>query len=241
MGEAADTPFDYRFAARYRLTDNLTAHASYGRSFVLNSGTGRDGAGFAPEKGQGSEIGLAGAWDGLDLAATVFDIEKSNILTTDPVDSNYLAPVGKLTTRGIELDGSLKIDDAWQVVANYSWTDAKADDSRFASDAVLNVPEHSGSLFVIGRFPTAHGTDWSVMAGAAYVGDRAGALTADPVRLPAYWKAKAALDYGLTRQVTARVEVDNLFDERYAASSYSALWIFPGAPRSVRASLRIAL
>uniref|UniRef100_UPI0028A0392F TonB-dependent receptor n=2 Tax=Brevundimonas TaxID=41275 RepID=UPI0028A0392F len=241
VGEAADTPFDYRFAARYRLTDNVTAHASYGRSFVLNSGTGRDGAGFAPEKGQGSEIGLAGAWDGLDLAATVFDIEKSNILTTDPVDSNYLAPVGKLTTRGIELDGSLKIDDAWQVVANYSWTDAKADDSRFASDAVLNVPEHSGSLFVIGRFPTAHGTDWSVMAGAAYVGDRAGALTADPVRLPAYWKAKAALDYGLTRQVTARVEVDNLFDERYAASSYSALWIFPGAPRSVRASLRIAL
>ena len=120
VGEAADTPFDYRFAARYRLTDNLTAHASYGRSFVLNSGTGRDGAGFAPEKGQGSEIGLAGAWDGLDLAATVFDIEKSNILTTDPVDSNYLAPVGKLTTRGIELDGSLKIDDAWQVVANYS-------------------------------------------------------------------------------------------------------------------------
>ena len=49
------------------------------------------------------------------------------------------------------------------------------------------------------------------------------------------------MDYGLTPQVTARVEVDNLFDERYAASSYSALWIFPGAPRSVRASLRIAL
>ncbi len=241
VGEAADTPFDYRFAARYRLTDNLTAHASYGRSFVLNSGTGRDGAGFAPEKGQGSEIGLAGAWDGLDLAATVFDIEKSDILTTDPVDSNYLAPVGKLTTRGIELDGSLKIDDAWQVVANYSWTDAKADDSRFASDAVLNVPEHSGSLFVIGRFATPHGTDWSFMAGASYVGERAGGLALGAPELPAYWKAKAALDYGLTRQVTARVEVDNLFDERYAASSYSALWIFPGAPRSVRASLRVAL
>ena len=241
VGEASDTPLKYRFAARYRLTDNLTAHASYGQSFVLNSGTGRDGLGFAPEDGKGYEIGLAGAWDGLDLAATVFDIEKSNILTTDPVDPNYLAPVGKLTTRGIELDGSLRIDDAWQVVANYGWTDATADDSAFATDAVLNVPEHSGSLFAIGRFATAHGTTWSVMAGAAYVGDRAGALTLNPVRLPAYWKAKAALDYGLTPQVTARIEVDNLFDERYAASSYSALWIFPGAPRSVRASLRIAL
>ncbi|WP_299174360.1 TonB-dependent siderophore receptor [uncultured Brevundimonas sp.] len=241
VGENEDSPVDYRLAARYRLTDALTAHASYGQSFVLNSGTGRTGAGFAPEEGKGYEVGLSGAWDGLDLAATVFDIEKTNILTSDPVDPNYLAPVGKLTTRGIELDGSLRIDDAWQVVANYAWTDAKADDDAFASEDVLNVPEHSGSLFVIGRFPTAHGTDWSMTAGAAYVGDRAGTLAADGVRLPAYWKAKAAVEYGLTSQVTARVEVDNLFDERYAASSYSALWIFPGAPRSVRASLRVAL
>ncbi|WP_295210141.1 TonB-dependent siderophore receptor [uncultured Brevundimonas sp.] len=241
VGEASDTPLKYRLAARYRLTDNLTAHASYGQSFVLNSGTGRDGSGFAPEDGKGYEIGLAGAWDGLDLAATIFDIEKSNILTTDPVDPNFLAPVGKLTTRGIELDGALKIHDAWQVVANYGWTDARADDRAFATDAVLNVPEHSGSLFVIGRFPTTHGTTWSFMTGAAYVGDRAGGLALGAPELPAYWKAKAALDYGLTSQVTARIEVDNLFDARYAASSYSALWIYPGAPRSVRASLRIAL
>ena len=67
-----------------RLTDGLTAHASYGRSFVLNSGTGRTGSGFAPEEGKGYEIGLSGAWQGIDLAATLFDIEKANILTTDP-------------------------------------------------------------------------------------------------------------------------------------------------------------
>ncbi|WAC61443.1 TonB-dependent siderophore receptor [Brevundimonas sp. SL130] len=241
VGENKDSPIDYRFAARYRLTDALTAHASYGESFVLNSGTGRTGAGFAPEEGKGYEIGLSGAWDGIDVAATVFDIEKANILTSDPVDSNYLAPVGKLTSRGIELDGSVRVGEAWQVVANYAWTDAKADDAAFATDNVLNVPEHSGSLFVVGRFATGHGTDWSMTAGAAYMGDRAATLTTDGVRLPAYWKAKAAVEYGITPQVTARVEVDNLFDERYAASSYSALWIFPGAPRSIRASLRLAL
>ncbi len=241
VGETKDSPLDYRFAARYRLTDGLTAHASYGRSFVLNSGTGRTGSGFAPEEGKGYEIGLSGAWQGIDLAATLFDIEKANILTTDPVDPNYLAPVGKLTSRGIELDGSVRLGEAWQVVANYGWTDAKADDDAFPTDRVLNVPEHSGSLFVVGRFPTPHGTDWSMTAGAAYVGDRAGGLALGAPELPAYWKAKAAVDYGLTPQVTARIEVDNLFDERYAASSYSALWIFPGAPRSVRASLRIAL
>jgi iron complex outermembrane receptor protein len=38
-----------------------------------------------------------------------------------------------------------------------------------------------------------------------------------------------------------RLEADNLFDARYAASSYSRLWVFPGAPRTVRASLRIGI
>ena len=240
VGANADQPIDYRLAARYRLTDAVTAHASYGQSFVLNSGTGHNGAGFAPEAGKGYEVGLSGAWDGINVAATGFDIEKTNILTNDPTDPGFLAPVGKLTTRGIELDGSVRLSD-WQVVANYAWTDAKADDSAFATDSVLNVPEHSGSLFVVGRFDTPHGTDWSVAAGATYVGERAGAIDTSGLRLPDFWKAKASVEYGLTRQVTARVEVDNLFDERYAASSYSPLWIFPGAPRSIRASLRLAL
>lgn len=241
VGENTDAPIDYRIAARYRLTDAITAHASYGRSFVLNSGTGRDGSGFAPEEGQGYEIGLSGAWEGLDLAATVFDIEKNNILTNDPVDPNYLAPVGRLTTRGVELDGSLRIGETWQVVANYAWTDAKTDDAAFASEDVLNVPEHSGSLFIIGRFSTSHGTEWSLTAGAAYAGDRAAAIDGSGVRLPAYWKAKAAIEYGLTDRISTRLEIDNLFDERYAQSSYSPLWIFPGAPRSLKASIRLAL
>lgn len=241
IGENADQPFDYRLAARYRLTDAITAHASYGRSFVLNSGTGRNGSGFAPEEGDGYEVGLSGAWDGVDVAATVFDIEKTNILTNDPVDPNYLAPVGRLTTRGVELDGSIRIGEAWQVIANYAWTDAETHDASFATKAVLDVPEHSGSLFAVGRFPMSHGTEWSLTAGAAYVGERAGAIDASGLRLPDYWKAKAAVDYGLTPEITARIEVDNLFDERYAASSYSPLWIFPGAPRRITASLRVTL
>ena len=127
------------------------------------------------------------------------------------------------------------------LVIKGAWTDARADDAAFATSDVLNVPEHSGSLYVIGRFITPDGADWSLTAGASYAGDRAATLDGSGVRLPAYWKAKAALEYGLTPQITARIEVDNLFDERYAQSSYSPLWIFPGAPRSVRASIRFAL
>ena len=247
IGTTEDDPVNYHLGARYQLTDAIAIHTGFGRSFVLNSGTGRDGQGFAPETGEGWELGLSGAWDTLDLAATLFDIEKTNILTTEPdnpawADSgNFLAPVGQLTARGIELDGSLRIGEAWQVIGNYAWTDAKAADAKFAGTTVLNVPEHAGSLFVVGEFTLPDGREWSVTAGAAYTGERAGSLSVGGVRLPEYWKLKAAADYDVTRHLTARVEVDNLLDEDYAASSYSALWISRGAPRSVRVSLAVKL
>ncbi|MDQ8027620.1 MAG: TonB-dependent receptor [Brevundimonas sp.] len=246
VGVTEDDPLNYHVGARYQLTDAVAVHTGFGRSFVLNSGTGRDGQGFAPETGEGWELGVSGAWEHLDLAATLFDIDKTNILTTEPDlgqpdAGNFLAPVGQLTARGIELDGSLRIGDAWQVIGNYAWTDAKAADAKFAGTSVLNVPEHAGALFVVGRFTRPDGYDWSVTAGAAYVGERAGSLSVGGVRLPEYWKVKAAADYDLTDHLSARIEIDNLLDEDYAASSYSALWISRGAPRTVRASLTVRL
>lgn len=240
-GRTTGQPLDYRLAGRYRLTDAWALHASWGQSFVLNSGTGRDGTGFAPETAKGYEVGVSGTWAGVDIGLTAFDIEKRGILTSDPTDPNFLAPVGRLTSKGVEFDGAMKLGQGWQLVANYARTKARADDSAFASPDVLNVPKHSGGLFVLGRFPTGRGTDWSMTAGAAYQGDRTAGLDGSGVQLPAYWKAKAAVDYGLTPALTVRAEVDNLFDERYAASSYSPVWIFPGAPRTFKVSLRLKL
>ncbi|MBM3929442.1 MAG: TonB-dependent receptor, partial [Sphingomonadales bacterium] len=127
----------------------------------------------------------------------------------------------------------------WQIVANYAWTRARTDDATFATDRALNVPEHSGTLFVVGRFLDAEGRGASISGGASYVGDRAGAIDGSGLVLPAYVKAKAAIDYAISRRVAFRVEADNLFDARFAQSSYSPVWIYPGAPRTVRLSLRL--
>jgi iron complex outermembrane receptor protein len=74
-------------------------------------------------------------------------------------------------------------------------------------------------------------------AGGTYVGPRAAALEGGNLRLSGYVKVKASAAYPLTERLTARIEVDNLLDQTYAQSSYSALWIYPGAPRSVLGSL----
>ncbi|MCU6454109.1 TonB-dependent siderophore receptor [Sphingomonas sp. A2-49] len=237
-GRNAGAPADVRMGATYRATDAIAVHANWGETFALNTGTDRNGAGFGPETGHGHEVGIAVRSSGIDVAATWFAIGKRNILTTDPVDPNYLAPVGSLVSRGIELDASARLDGRWQIVANYARIHARADDAAFPTAAVLNVPKHAGTALLVHRIPTRHG-DWQVSGGVAHVGDRAGSLTARPVLLPAYTKVKAALEAPLANGLRFRLEADNLFDRRYAASSYSALWIYPGAPRLVRASIRL--
>lgn len=234
-------PVKFRVGARYRVTDGIALHANWGESFLLNSGTGRTGDPFGPESAKGYELGIAGHWRGLDVAATVFDIEKRGILTNDPVDPNFNAPVGSLTSRGIELDLSATLVRHWQVVANYAYIDARADDATFATPDVLNVAKHSGTLLVVGRYRTGWGTQWSISGGATHVGNRAAAIDTSGLRLPAYTKAKLAGEIGVTPALTLRLEADNLFDVHYAMSSYSPVWIFPGAPRTVRVSARMAL
>ncbi|WP_277984009.1 TonB-dependent siderophore receptor [Sphingomonas faeni] len=239
-GRSIDEPVHVRFGGRYAIDERFAVHANWGESFLLNSGTGRDGQGFAPERGKGYELGITAAFPGLDIAVTGFDIAKRDILTNDPVDPNFLAPVGSLTSRGIEFDASLRIAARWQLVANYAWTHARTDDRSFATDRVLNVPEHAATLFVLGRFLDPGGRGASISAGASYVGARAGAIDTSGLVLPRYLKAKAAVDYAFSPTLAARLEADNLFDARYAQSSYSPVWVFPGAPRTVRMSVRLS-
>ena len=240
VGRIVEQPVKFRAGARYAVDDHVSVHANWGESFLLNSGTGRTGEGFQPEEARGYEVGIAGRWAGLDVGMTWFNISKSNILTTDPVDPGFNAPVGQLNSRGIEADASLRLGNRWQVIANYSWVDARNDDKSFATPAVLGVPEHSGTVLVVHRLPFA-GREWQLSGGVAYVGDRAGSLDAQPLVLPEYVKAKAAIEASVTDSLRFRLEADNLFDARYAASSYSRLWVYPGAPRTVRASLRLEI
>lgn len=240
-GRAIGEPLNFRLGARYQLNPAIALHANWGESFLLNSGTDSAGQGFAPERGKGYELGLSGAWPGVDVAVTWFDIRKAGILTNDPADPNYLAPIGSLTSQGVEVDAALKLGSRWQIVGNYAWSHARTDDASFATAQVLNVPEHAGTLFLLGRFLDSDGRGFSLSGGISYIGDRAGAIDGSGLILPAYAKAKAAVEYAFSPRFTLRAEADNLFDARYAQSSYSPVWIFPGQPRTVRVSARISL
>lgn len=96
-----------------------------------------------------------------------------------------------------------------------------------------NVPRHNASLFALKTLGRV-----GIGGGVTHVGRRAGDPFGTPYRLPAYTIARAVVRYALTDRVTARADVDNLFDTYYISSSYSNVWTVPGAPRNVRLTVR---
>jgi iron complex outermembrane receptor protein len=53
--------------------------------------------------------------------------------------------------------------------------------------------------------------------------------------------ARFNLSWQVTRGMRVHLDAENLFDRHYVESSYSDVWITPGAPRTIRARLAFAL
>ena len=65
--------------------------------------------------------------------------------------------------------------------------------------------------------------------------ERSGEFTTN-FKLPAYTVARAFAAYDPTPATTLRLDIDNLANATYYTNSFSALWVQPGAPRSLRLS-----
>lgn len=98
-----------------------------------------------------------------------------------------------------------------------------------------NLPRHNAGLFALQTLGRV-----GIGGGVTHVGRRAGDPFGTPYRLPAYTIARAVVRYALTDRVTARADVDNLFDTYCISSSYSNVWTVPGAPRNIRLTVRAA-
>ena len=103
-----------------------------------------------------------------------------------------------------------------------------------AGTRLLNVPQHTLSLQLVQAMQLA-GRRLQVGGGLLHVGERPGEFTTR-FQLPAYTVARAFAAYDVTPATTLRLDVDNLFNATYYTNSFSALWVQPGAPRSLRLS-----
>jgi iron complex outermembrane receptor protein len=235
-----------RAAFTFAPGEHVSAYVSWGRSFRFNQGVDADADPFAPERGEALEGGIKVAALDKRLTGTlsVFEITKRNVLVNDPTNAGFSIATGEARSRGVEADLNYMVDDRLTLTGVYAYTDAKVTrDTRpgLADTGLSNIPHHSGAAYAFwqsrGRDPGSVG----IGAGVTYVGARPGDDVASGFRLPGYVTARLNLQYRLTKGLTAHLDGENLFDADYLESSYSTVWITPGAPRTIRARIALAL
>lgn len=210
-----------RFGLIYDLTEELAVYANTSRSFKPNRGADRSSQAFDPEKGIAHEVGIKYERPEHDLSVTaaLFHITKENVLTSDPLDSNYQVAAGEARSRGFDISVAGNITPQWRVIGGYAYVDAEVTESSSASmptgTRLANVPRHSFNLLDTYEFAEGPLTGLGVGMGVKYVGDRKGGATSTAFDMDAYTTVDLLAYYPLTERVRLNLNLNNLFDEEY--------------------------
>ena len=236
-------------------TRAVTLYASYGEGFRPNTGSNVAGAAFAPERTRSYEVGgkLSALGGRLTGTVALFTITRDSVLTADPVNSGFSLAIGEARSRGAEASLTGQLPWGLSAILNYAYTDAiiarDAIDPNFGfalrrGDPLINVPRNSASALVSKAF-VIDGHAASIGGTLNYVGRRTGQTgyrypDGSLFMLPGYVIAGTTASVDLGPRLRLAVDVTNLFDATYYPSSYSRVWVTPGAPRQAIGRLRYA-
>lgn len=226
---------------------SVSFYGSYGKGFRPNNGLDFFGNPFAPERSKSYEIGVkyVSADKRISGSVTIYQMDKSNILTSDPnpAHSGFVIAVGSARSRGVEVDFNARLPYGFNLLLAYAYTDAywrsAVRDPDFGlqiqpGDPLINISKNSGNLLLTNSF-NAFGKHATVGGGVQYIDRRLGETAAN-YYLPSAKLVKLLGNVDVTPHINVSAQIDNLFNVRWFANSYSALWTYPGAPRSFRIS-----
>jgi len=237
-----DQAFTSEVGVAYLFDNGVTPYASYAESFTVNVGQTQDGESFVPSEGTQYEMGVKYEptfFPGY-VTAAFFDLRKSNVLTTDPIDPNFSVQTGEVRNRGFELEAKANLDSGLSFTASYTYIDSEitsSNDGTVGNRPSL-VPENSASAWANYEFSeNSMLNGMSVGAGVRYVGSTFG-NDANTILVPGYTVADAALRYQLGAWEAA-LNVTNLFDKKYFSTCYEGEGCYYGEGRNIKGSLNV--
>jgi len=238
----------------YAFDNGISPYVSYSTSFNPTSNYSSGAQILDPTTGEQWEAGLKFQPPGTDDLYTLsfFNLEMENLYAKENslVTDSFYKGVGGIRSRGIELEARFKPVDNLQVIAGYTYADVSYSKSYFvnAGSAVADAkgntppqtPERMASLWADYSFSDGALAGLSVGAGARYVGQSEGSELND-FDVPSYTLFDASVGYDLSqvglKGTSLRLTANNLTDEYYVASCYSAVACYLGEERTVTATL----
>ncbi|WP_061783380.1 TonB-dependent siderophore receptor [Shewanella putrefaciens] len=250
LSEQTDNRVSPKVGLVYLWSDALSFYSSYSEGFLPLSGTDYAGNPFEAEESQSVELGMKfnAAWLN-DLAINgslaVFDAKKSNILTSDPVNVGFSATLGEAKSTGLELDIAADLTESLQGRLSYAYLNTRTANDTLnvdfgvqipAGSPLVNVPKQTASI-LLKQDLNDFSIDGHLGLSWRYIDSRLGDSADPSFQLPSYQLVGLFMNTHLSDNLSLGVNLDNLLDEHYIASSYSALWAVPGEPRSIKVSV----
>ena len=221
----------------------LSIYGSLGVSFLPGSGD-QFGALTAttqtlePEQFTNREVGIK--WDArrdLALTAALYRLDRTNTTAPDPVLAGVVVQTGAQRTTGWEVGASGTVNARWQVAGGYANQLAKIVSRTSAAAPGARtplVPRHMLSLW------NRYQLHSRVGAGVGIVHQTSMFTAIDnTVTLPSFTRIDGAAFLSLTQSLKAQLNIENLFDRRYYATSQGNNNIMPGSSRTLRISLNV--
>jgi iron complex outermembrane receptor protein len=216
-----DSELTKRVGFVYLGKHGLAPYLSYSESFEPVSGTDAQDEPFVPKRGNQVEVGLR--WQpeesGLTFSAAAYRLVEENRLSTDPDNPLFSVQLGEVTVDGLELEANATLAN-WNLVAGYTYSDARQTDSSDPADPYLDkqlasIPEHSASVWAVHRFERAGIAGLRIGAGVRYVGRTWDG--ADTLSVPSNTLVDALVSYDFGSWRLA-LNANNLLDESYLAT-----------------------
>ncbi len=228
-----------RAALTWLPNETMSTYLSYSQSFRPSQGTDQNFEAFDPEEGEAYELGFKYQNKEETIGATLafFNIEKDNVLVTDPSDPNqtFLVNGGGARSQGVELDLSGQLTESFRLSLGMTYQNAEISDSKSVfpnGTPLLNVPEKSAHIFGIQEFELKNGGKIGLGAGLVYAGERSG-NPENTFELPSYTTVKALSYWQVNENLRVTLDVDNVFDKTHYVASLSENIVQPGTPRFV--------
>ena len=260
IGNDGSSPTGYKqdvttpwIAASYAIQPGLLAYASWGKGVesqvVPNRISQYSNAGQALPAltSRQWELGLKGGSEAFSWQVAWFDISRP--MTNLDLCGAYceVRNDGRAVHRGLEA-GAQWSEGPWRIGGSIAVIDAKRRGSianpALNGESPTNVPKEVLRAQAAYRVASVPGLE---VAGQLSYEGRRNVLPDGSVTLPSWTRVDAVLRYdtkvrGVNTSWT--LAVDNLFDRRYWKESpyqFSHVYLFPGAPRTLRLGLSVAL
>lgn len=238
-GSREDNELTKRAGLMYRSDIGLNPYVSYTESFQGLPGFNRSNQAFKPLRGSQWEAGIKYQPPGKNASLTVaaFDMREKNRKTAGVVNGiPDQVQVGEARTRGIEVEALASLTSRLDLIATYTYLDARVIEGSTAEvgKRLASTPSNMASLWANYRFKLFGLPGFVAGGGLRYVGPSYDGTDQNRVGGVTLYDAMIAYDHGPLR---VALNANNLFDKQFLTTCLARGDCYFGARRTVVGSV----